>query len=297
MINSNLLIIGMGRSGSTAFDRLIASRTGRYSLGEVTSVFRYGRVLNEVCSCGSRFLDCEFWAQVSDDIPELQSETAARQVVAMQSSILNFSLPNLLLQPLTPEYSDLVGRLHTTIGSVVGASGFVDSTKNPHYARHLLDATIERPDLIHLLRDPRGVAESMSRNVSSGYQAHATQMRKASMSRACNHWLYANLGAEALGKRNSVRRVRIEDLAEPQVREALIAELSGLPSDPAAGSVTHHQVGGNPMRSVVDFKFAPPARPSAQAVADKELLLSLPALGFGRLRYKYEFPRLQRRDR
>ena len=55
---------GLGRSGSTLVERLLAELPGVCSVGEVVHLWQRGVVEDERCGCGEPFGGCGFWREV-----------------------------------------------------------------------------------------------------------------------------------------------------------------------------------------------------------------------------------------
>lgn len=60
-----IYIRGIGRSGSTLLDALIATSGQVFSVGEVYR-FNELRDMDTWCSCGAAFSSCPFWRQFRD---------------------------------------------------------------------------------------------------------------------------------------------------------------------------------------------------------------------------------------
>jgi hypothetical protein len=59
-----LFLAGMGRSGTTLLERVMAGATGVVGLGEVVHLWKRGLVDDERCGCGLPFSACPFWQRV-----------------------------------------------------------------------------------------------------------------------------------------------------------------------------------------------------------------------------------------
>jgi len=55
---------GSGRSGSTLLERMLSCVPGFWPVGELVFIWERGLRRNDLCSCGARFRDCEYWVQV-----------------------------------------------------------------------------------------------------------------------------------------------------------------------------------------------------------------------------------------
>src|ERR1051325_3979583 len=59
-----LFILGMGRSGSTALERLLAAHDGTVAIGEARSIWTRGFDDERLCSCRTPIAECTFWQSV-----------------------------------------------------------------------------------------------------------------------------------------------------------------------------------------------------------------------------------------
>lgn len=57
-----LVIIGASRSGSSALEKYIYSKTQVFAGGELRWIFKRGGIDNDLCGCGERAHDCPFWS-------------------------------------------------------------------------------------------------------------------------------------------------------------------------------------------------------------------------------------------
>jgi hypothetical protein len=62
-----IYIAAIGRSGSTMLDSILGTQENHFSLGELINLAKNGIINEEYCSCGSKVIACEFWAQVIKD--------------------------------------------------------------------------------------------------------------------------------------------------------------------------------------------------------------------------------------
>jgi hypothetical protein len=62
-----LYIVGLSRSGSTIVDIVLGNNRDSLSCGELTNVFEDAFVLNQICSCGQRGNDCEYWQTIKKE--------------------------------------------------------------------------------------------------------------------------------------------------------------------------------------------------------------------------------------
>jgi hypothetical protein len=259
-----LYIAGMTRSGTTLLDSVLNELPGFVGVGEVRT---YWRAMREprLCGCGAEVSECAFWSEVATWIERHGGPLPVdRALFLLQAHVR--SLP-LQLARLTrakrgdhspgAEYAQLVARLYAGIGAVTGADVVVDSSKGPHDAYVISKFTELDLFVIHLVRDPRGVAYSWARRTwhpdkPTGF----FEQRQAS--EVAIRWLTRNaitemLLARRLGPR--YMRLRYEDFVRRP--DETIAHISTMCADrrlalPVSGDAIslgrNHSVGGNPSR-------------------------------------------------
>lgn len=165
-----VFIAGSGRSGSTLVERMLGGIPDFVNVGELIDLFRRVYVGDELCGCGNRFSQCDFWREVGDRAfggwtPELVAEVATLQAqVARQRHI-----PYLLSPYKRPSfrdrlhtYRDRYVRLYQAIARTAGARVVVDASKWPAQGLALSRSALDLR-VIHVVRDVRGVAWSMNK--------------------------------------------------------------------------------------------------------------------------------------
>jgi hypothetical protein len=259
-----LYIAGMTRSGTTLLGNLLNELPGFVGVGEVRSYWR-ARHEARLCGCGATVSECSFWSEVAGWIDHHHGPQPVERALFLQNEHIR-SLPLQLIR-LTrasesdsspaAEYAQLLSQLYEGIGGVSAAEVVVDSSKGPHDAYVISRFTDLDLFVIHVVRDPRGVAYSWSRRAwnpdkPDGY----FEQRRAS--EVALRWLARNaiteiLLARRLGPR--YMRIRYEDLiSDPdetigRISAACTARKLPLP---ASGNVIsfgrNHNVSGNPNR-------------------------------------------------
>ncbi len=61
-----LFLAGWQRSGSTLLHRVLGQIDRVFPAGELWHIWQQGLLEYRLCGCGSRFQDCPFWAEVSE---------------------------------------------------------------------------------------------------------------------------------------------------------------------------------------------------------------------------------------
>lgn len=260
-----LYIGGMGRSGSTLLEYLLAQVRGYFAAGELKFIWRNGLVNNELCGCGAPFLRCPFWTRVGEAAFGGWEAVDAQSILALGREVVSApSVARLLAGvPPTPgfdEFADRLSSVYAAIREVSGAEVVIDASKTPVEA--LLLARMPRLScrVVHLVRDSRGVAWSWAKQgipLPQDATGEATMLSYAPLHTA-PRWLYVNLWFEVLRSIAPTARVRYEELVESPrhyIEDAL--RRCGAPVDGrdfsalARGSVRLgelHTLGGNPMR-------------------------------------------------
>jgi hypothetical protein len=259
-----LFIAGMTRSGTTLLGNVLNELPGFVGVGEVRSYWRAMREAH-LCGCGAAVPDCEFWSEVAGWIERHHGPVPVDRALFLQRAHIR-SLPLQLVRlkrakqsASSPgaEYAQLLAQLYAGIEAVSTADVVVDSSKGPHDAYVISRFTELDLFVIHLVRDPRGVAYSWSRRAwnpdkPTGY------FEQQQASEVAIRWVTRNaiteiLLARRLGPR--YMRVRYEDFVSDP--DETIGQISAMCTArklplPASGDVIsfgpNHSVSGNPSR-------------------------------------------------
>lgn len=249
---SLVYIAGMGRSGTTLVEGLLAARPGFFAVGEMVYLWERGVRGNELCSCGRRFHDCPFWTAVIADAFNDSSEKLAAELEGAHRRFMGRgrSRDGYPLNAMI----DAQRRVYASVVKLSGATVVVDSSKFPAYGR----ALSTQPELdvrpVHVVRDSRAVAHSWQRRKRRPEADEADAFMPVYSARTiAKDWVRMNRESAAL-VRAAERgvQVRYEDLEESRaVVDRALAEL-GL-SEPLSESVPaphghRHSVSGNPSR-------------------------------------------------
>ena len=261
-----LYIGGWGRSGSTLLDRMLGSALGFFTTGELREIWYRGRIENRLCGCGNAFHDCAFWKDVGEHaFGGWDSEDAeARSAMRMQLD-RPWHLPLLLAPSLSPgykrrhrEYTSVLSKLYAALGTVSEAPVIVDSSKIPTYAMLLARARGIDLRMLHLVRDPRGVADSWQKQVQRVDGGNTDDMYQYSVGSTIVRYDMYNALTQTVGRwKTPYLRVRYEDLiAQPRATLERIADFAWgssvlNPGELSSGKVqftSDHTVDGNPIR-------------------------------------------------
>jgi hypothetical protein len=165
-------ITGSGRSGSTLVERTLGAIPRWVNIGEAIELFRKPSVATELCGCGERFAECPFWSAVGARAFGSWSPDTLARIGRLQRQVSRQRyLPRLLASrgstssafaATLREYGTYYQALYGAVADVAGAEVVVDASKWPGQALALRRAGLPLA-LLHLVRDPRGVAYSWSK--------------------------------------------------------------------------------------------------------------------------------------
>jgi hypothetical protein len=259
---------GMPRSGSTLLDLMLGQLLGHCEVGELFYLWQSGVERNFRCGCGEHFFDCPFWRKVGERAYGSWSEVDLAEVRWLQREVDATRWLPFIVAPAAlagagfrrklDRYTELITPLYRAIAETSGSSVVVDSTKRPSLAYILRRAPGIDLRLVHIVRDPRGVAYSWSQAVElpEGTALH-NRMKVRSPVLIGRRWVTVNAMIAALGVPSVL--LRYEDMVRDPRAElarvaALTADVTGV-ADPLAfldgSTFTHggsHTVAGGRIR-------------------------------------------------
>lgn len=224
-----LYVGGMPRSGSTLTDLMLHQLPGHVGVGELFYLWRNGLAHDGLCACAAPFSRCSFWEEVGRVAFGGWDRTDPAHVMRLQERVDRTSRIPLLLLPRRPrrfaadlaEYTDILRRLYAAIVTVSGEEVVVDSSKRPSLAYVL--RTMPDVDLrvVHVVRDPRGVAFSFAKHVAlPAGAALRSEMPRSTTRKVSRRWVSVNAMIAGLRRVGvPVTRVRYEDLVVAPDRE------------------------------------------------------------------------------
>ena len=265
-------ITGSGRSGSTLLERALGSAPGLVNVGELFDLFRRDMVHTERCGCGEPFATCPFWTGVAEhSFGDWSSERSAAVQQLRDHLAKQRQMPRLLAMPMAGDafraevarYGEIYATLYKGIATQAGVSHIVDASKWPAQALVLSRAGID-VRLIHLVRDVRGVAYSLSKQGVRRPQAldgtGEQIMQNKRPAAAAAKWAQRQIDVEVMrGCGLPIMRVRYDDFVRnPRHITEQVMNWLGLPYQPA--DLDHlgeghmalgpsHGIAGNPSRA------------------------------------------------
>lgn len=253
-----LSVTGWCRNGSTILGNILNEIPGVFHVGELHFLWKNaaGRGVNELCGCGHKLVDCPFWSTIlpvgraADVTPEDHADSVIRRQLGYARTrhtwqVLGRGLRN---EPLRA-HADLLGQVYRAIAERSESRVIVDTSKMPGEAALLSYLDGVTPYYLHLVRDPRAVAQSWSKPKEYVYAMSA--------GKSTGYWSGFNLASHAIGRKFPQRSLflRYEDfIADPAATIDTVLRLCEL--DPTANPMTgrtielhaNHTVTGNPDR-------------------------------------------------
>lgn len=300
-------IAGFARSGSTILDNVVARADDVCSLGELRSLWKQGLMDGGLCGCGEPVSECGFWQAVlgqafdgSPPAPDAVYELQVRHSRIRPHGLLALErAPKGAVADGLREYTDLLLSIYRAAAELTGCATILDSSKTPIEPLALIKLTDLDVRVIHLVRDPRAVAYSISRIKSAPDRPAAGVMRTMNPFTSSAKWLAANATLTHQLRRVAGSRYmlcRYEDFtADPASVVERIRRFADLPAGETAIGVdremtmeTTHGPGGNPdrlrRRTAV---IRPDERWRTAMPAGDRLAAAVPALPLLR---RYDYP-------
>lgn len=270
-----LFIGGLGRSGSTLIEKLLNELPETLAVGETIHLWERGIRDQERCGCGEPFQDCPHWTAVGDDAFGGWDHVPLERVIDLRWSVdRSRQLPSILWRLRRRRMSAAQTEYLNYLRSVLLA-GARTAADNPvvllESSKHLSTAALLAADpeldvrVLHLLRDPRGVAYSWTKDVDRPEAGPDAKMPQYRPERTAIRWVTDNLGFRLLSRLGvPTLTMRYEDVLDaPAASLAKIAGFMGLNledngfRDGAPGFLVGneaqlqtpmHSVAGNPLR-------------------------------------------------
>lgn len=257
-------VLGIGswdRSGSSILARILGSSAGVISVGEINNLWSRGVTANLRCGCGRSFADCVFWSEtMSRAFSDQRGAELLGHAVSFASGASNQRLLKMVLTRGSDQgfdqYVEALERLYPAILAASGDSLVVDSSKIPwHLAAASRAAHVFQ--LVHLVRDPRGVVYSHKKVVSYEPGDEAMTMTQHGAGFTTAGWIYRNLVISGLWRSPERRKIVSYEQFSATPREVIeeILKFAGQPAselpflDRSTISLpTEHSVSGNPVR-------------------------------------------------
>ncbi len=261
-----LFVAGAGRSGSTVLSNLLGSMPGLTSVGELRYLWERGIGERALCGCGEPVPRCPFWRSVlrsayGDALPDVAAMIAAdRRFLRVRTfpELLRVHGDPAALGPAGQALAGELARAYRAISAVAAGDVIVDASKLVSYGYLLANVDGVEVYLLHLTRDPRGVAHSWGRTRQRADRGSGSaEMARESPVKSALLWDLWNIAARQLwrGRPGHYVRLRYEDfVADPAGALVPVLRMLDIPSkvplatDGSLEIAASHTVAGNPNR-------------------------------------------------
>ncbi len=260
-----IVIAGWERSGSTIIANALGSAPGVLSVGEINNLWDRGFGSNLLCSCERPFSECDQWRGIAEAAFGVDRHTVARRaaeaIVPLGNTwLLRRRLPLIGSRQdgIEAPYGELLTRLYGTIAEQSQARVMVDASKLPWHAAVAAGLDDFEVFVLHVVRDPRGVAYSHRKRVRYDTDDDkALYMDRHGVTFSSLAWVYRNRLSEwEWGDTGRYLRVRYEDfIADPAGTLRGVFEFVGEPElsvpfteDGRLQLSPSHNISGNPSR-------------------------------------------------
>ena len=203
-----LMLLGVGRSGSTVLDIVLGNHPQIESVGELINVARLGWINNEYCACGKRVGRCPYWNEVRRRLDADLGSFDPRAYLELQRRFertrRTWRLPMEQWRPSSEfiAYSQQTRAIYEAIRRTARRPIIVDSSKNPVRAMALAQVPGLDVHVLHLVRNANGVTWSLRkayrRDDAAGVQR---DMPPRPAWRTAAMWAWGNLLAERICRR------------------------------------------------------------------------------------------------
>lgn len=251
-----IYIAGYGRSGTTLLDIALGQRPGVMGAGEIATLARHVWDNDEFCACGVPVSQCSYWSEIVEQWQEGETTNILSRYRQAQLGTESIVAPGRFMGGLKRSgYAPDTAKLLHAIANISNCPIVVDSSKLP--GRGFASSDLSGVDLyvVHVVRDGRGVAWSMSkgykRQVDKGVQR---ELRPKWLLHTALRWAIVNVAADLLCRRigkSRAMRVRYEDfVADPEATVDRILDMvdgrKPIADDDRGGPMTpQHQVAGS----------------------------------------------------
>ncbi len=148
-----IYIVGMGRSGSTLLDILLDAHSRIHSLGGVRRLVHYAG--KHPCACGApSFQECPFWSEMDQELQQRIGRTLTSIDVHQRNRQM---------------FQEQNRAVFEAAASVANVDFVTDNSKSVQRLRRLMFQTDIEVIPVHVLRDPRGRAQSVRKRKQQNY--------------------------------------------------------------------------------------------------------------------------------
>ena len=244
-----IYILGCSRCGSTVLNSILGNHEDAVGLGEFEKLLPVGWLGEDYCGCGIRVAECPFWSEVRCRWTHGGGDVARYHQLSRRFQRLR-QLPRILIanESRSTDFAEFASRtreLFKAVSGVSGATVIVDSSKNPVRGMALCRVKGLDVRLIHLVRDPRGMAASLVRGLSRDHAGGIQQdLPPRPVKAVAREWNFMGRVADWLLRSRSPDtciRVRFESLLEqPEQTIQAIGRVVGIDLGVVAKGIANH---------------------------------------------------------
>lgn len=262
-----IYVLGYGRSGSTLIENRVVDLTSALALGEVKYLVERGLLYRELCSCGKKVDECEYWSLIyknlllDDDVNFRELDSLNKISTSASEMESTFRFPkNLFFNTVGKRlYFKSLLSIVNSIQLLSETKIVIDSSKLPARLYWLIKEIKIKPSVLFVIRDPRAVAWSWARVIkrdesNSGSEGSLRAMPRFSYFSAISRWAlnsalsffilkltkakYLVIRYEDFVVNNEIKMLEIEDFLRRSFDYVDFKKNSG----------TVHSISGNPRR-------------------------------------------------
>jgi hypothetical protein len=207
------VIAGVGRSGSSILSKILGQYDGFFDAGELIKWWEATTSPGWRCGCGAELPDCPVWSVVLGAVaretdPQTADELATAQSILRLRTLLPLTWHHLRGQSDHLDSSrQILASIYRSIISTSQARVIIDTSKVPLWVDVVDSVDGADVRVVHLVRDPRATAFSLSRVRGSSSGIAGRQMPRMGSFRSALYWA-GNHGAMMTSVRRSVGRRR-----------------------------------------------------------------------------------------
>ena len=263
-----LYLCGWGRSGTTIIDQVLGEVPGFTSVGELRSLWDTDPATHR-CGCGKVVNRCPLWGPLLHTM-EQASGYGIEEIASLRDEVARTRhLPRLYAAArrtgqrrtsrAATAYGDVLSGIYRALAAATGSGVVVDSSKHPAEALLLAGRSDVDLTVLHVVRDPHGVAFSWSRPQGSTEGSEVDLPPKQGVWHSAAWWTAWNAAIETLIRpklRHKYVVARYEDvMADPLRYLGPLVQLFGgagadlpLVTRDEVVLAPSHTVAGNPSR-------------------------------------------------
>lgn len=206
-------ILGVGRSGSTLVERMLASAPGAKAMGEVHALWRLP-LPTLTCSCGAPGPDCPVWSETraragfDGDGLKLLSQLERRAIRHRTIARVGFSLSAFLRHPDVEAFRSRQEALFAAFAETTSAGTLIDSSKAAPRAWAL--AGRGRTRILRLTRDTGAVRASWAARKAD--PSRSGPMEARSGPGLMRETIVERVSFRLLSRQTAITALRYEDL-------------------------------------------------------------------------------------